>query len=265
MNYLDLISSLKDQLFSLPEYDDARANALLLRAAILIENIFREKDNSRRRYLSHLDKIKFKPVSYSSSSEVEQKTWRKACDDMKYLLEITLEEVKTFPPDSQISNSLIPEFSVDSKNNVFIVHGHDGAMRKKVEETLKDLGFKPIVLGHEPSQGDTLIEKLTRYSQSVAFAIVLLSPDDIARSKKEPEETIRYRARQNVILELGFFMAELGRHKVAALYKEDKAFEMPSDFIGVVFIPFDSAGKWRFELIKEFRAIGLDADANKLL
>ena len=179
---------------------------------------------------------------------------------MKSLLEVMLEEVKTFP----VNGTSLEPINNKSKN-VFIVHGHDIAMRKKVEDYLKELEFIPIILGHEPSQGDTLIEKLTRYAENISFAIILLSPDDVARSKKESEKQLKFRARQNVVLELGFFMANLGRSKVAALFKQDQAFEMPSDFIGVAFIPFDTSGKWRYELIKELRAAGLSADANKLL
>jgi hypothetical protein len=67
--------------------------------------------------LSHLDKIKFKTVSYSFSSEVEQKTWRKAYEDVKFLLEIMLEEVKTFPPDSQ-TNNVIAESVGDSNKSI---------------------------------------------------------------------------------------------------------------------------------------------------
>ena len=39
------------------------------------------------------------------------------------------------------------------------------------------------------------------------------------------------RARQNVILELGYFIGRLGRDKVCALKKGDV--EIPSDFMGV--------------------------------
>jgi hypothetical protein len=42
-------------------------------------------------------------------------------------------------------------------------------------------------------------------------------------------------------------------------------FEMPSDYGGVLYIPFDSAGRWKFDLVKELKACGFIVDANKLL
>ena len=73
------------------------------------------------------------------------------------------------------------------------------------------------------------------------------------------------RARQNVIFELGFFIGKLGRNRVLVLYQEEENFEMPSDYSGVLYTPYDSSGRWQFDLIKELKACGYDVDANKLL
>ena len=50
------------------------------------------------------------------------------------------------------------------------------------------------------------------------------------------EEDVSYRARQNVILELGMVLARLGRSRVAILKKE--SVEDPSDIAGLVYLPF---------------------------
>ena len=68
------------------------------------------------------------------------------------------------------------------------------------------------------------------------------------------------RARQNVILELGFFLGKLGRKRVCALYQE--GVEIPSDYAGVLFVPFDGGGAWRFTLARELKAAELDIDLN---
>ena len=73
------------------------------------------------------------------------------------------------------------------------------------------------------------------------------------------------RARQNVIFELGLFIGKLGRRNVSVLYQEDKDFEMPSDYKGVLYTPYDTSGRWKFELVKELKNCGYDVDANKLL
>jgi len=95
--------------------------------------------------------------------------------------------------------------------------------------------------------------------------VVLLSPDDMAYSREQLEIDVKPRARQNVIFELGFFIGKLGRDRVFTLYKEEKDFEIPSDYSGVLYTPYDNSGRWQFDLIKELRACGHDVDANKLL
>jgi predicted nucleotide-binding protein len=72
----------------------------------------------------------------------------------------------------------------------------------------------------------------------------------------------KHRARQNVILELGYFIGTLGRERVAAIYQQDV--EIPSDYGGVLFIPHDEAGSWQLQLAKEIKAAGVKIDLNKL-
>jgi predicted nucleotide-binding protein len=83
----------------------------------------------------------------------------------------------------------------------------------------------------------------------VGFAVVLLTPDDEGNKKGESP---RPRARQNVILELGYFIGRLGRHQVCALKRGEV--EIPSDFDGVVYEPLDDFGGWRSKLVKELDA-----------
>jgi hypothetical protein len=144
-------------------------------------------------------------------------------------------------------------------SQVFLVHGHDSRMRKRVEEWLREIGLEPIILHQQPDQGRTIIEKIEAYS-GVGSAIILLSSDDEGRRKpaKKKREKLRPRARQNVILELGYFIGKLGRDKVHALYREQKEsrFELPSDIMGVLYTPFKRAEDWQSKLIRELEAAG---------
>ncbi|NHZ84946.1 MAG: nucleotide-binding protein [Planctomycetia bacterium] len=149
-------------------------------------------------------------------------------------------------------------------NEVFIVHGHDESMKVSIARTIDKLDLNPIILHEKPSKGRTIIEKFTTYS-NVGFAIILLSPDDIGYSKSTKPENFKYRARQNVILELGYFLGKLGRERVIALFKKDNEFEIPSDYSGVLFVEFDNNGKWKFDLVRELKAAGYKVDANKLI
>ena len=142
---------------------------------------------------------------------------------------------------------------------IFIVHGHDNTMKLEVDSFLKQLGFETIILNNQANNGNTVIEKLEENS-NVGFAIVLLSPCDEGRKKGTKE--LHCRARQNVILELGYFIGLLGRKRVCTLKKTEV--EEPSDFTGIVYTDYDNAGGWKLCIARELRSVGYDIDMNKI-
>lgn len=162
------------------------------------------------------------------------------------------------PAPEQKEETIEPVMKTSSKK-VFVVHGHDEAARESVARYLEHLNLEPVILHEQPSSGQTIIEKFEKHAD-VSFAVVLLTPDDVGASKKSEAE-LKPRARQNVILELGYFIGKLGRHSVCALHKE---VELPSDFSGVVYVNFDTAGGWKLLLGKELRATGFDVDLNSI-
>lgn len=139
---------------------------------------------------------------------------------------------------------------------VFVVHGHDEGSREAVVRFLEKCDFEPIILHEQANQGQTIIEKFEA-NADVSFAVVLLTPDD---SVKGLEDEVIKRARQNVILELGYFTGRLGRDRVCALKRGDV--ELPSDILGVVWTDFDAAGAWKQGLATELDAAGLNVDWN---
>ena len=143
---------------------------------------------------------------------------------------------------------------------VFIVHGHDEGPSAIVARFITDMGLEPVLLHEQADQGMTIIEKLESNS-NVGYAIVILTPDDLGRSKSE--KSLKSRARQNVILELGYFLSHLGREKVIALLKDEV--EIPSDYMGVLYTPFDEGGAWRRKLAREMKTAGYDIDWNKVM
>lgn len=153
------------------------------------------------------------------------------------------------------SNSIVKKL-----NSVFIVHGHDNEMKLDVARTIEKLGFEAIILNEKTNEGETVIEKFEKYSEKVGFAVILLSPDDVGNEKHKSHE-LKQRARQNVIFELGYFIAKLGRSNVCALYKEEV--EIPSDISGVLYVVYNGDG-WKFKLADELIAAGYKVDKNKL-
>jgi len=147
-------------------------------------------------------------------------------------------------------------------NTVFLVHGHDEAVIHETARLLERFDLKVVILREQPNSGRTIIEKFVDFAD-VGFAVVLLTGDDRGGVKSLGFDKQKLRARQNVILELGYFLGKLGRHRVCALYQEDV--EIPSDYNGVLFLPLDHAGAWRLALARELKAAGLDIDMNKAL
>jgi len=146
---------------------------------------------------------------------------------------------------------------------VFLVHGHDKEMLTSVELLVHQIGLEPIILGGQRSEGLTIIEKFEKHSK-VQHAIVLLSPDDKGCKADEFPDNAMFRARQNVILELGFFTGCLGRKGVTVLHKEADDFEMPSDYHGVEYIPYDDKEKWKYKLASELEKAGYKVDYSKI-
>lgn len=150
----------------------------------------------------------------------------------------------------------IPAVHVSSE--VFIVHGHETGARESLARFLMTLGLIPIILHEQASKGRTVIEKVEAHGD-VGFAVVLLTPDD--EGKVRGASVLEPRARQNVLLELGYFLGRLGRPRVCAL--KMGAVEIPSDFAGVVWQEMDPSGGWKLGLARELKAAGYSIDMNR--
>lgn len=141
-------------------------------------------------------------------------------------------------------------------NRVFVVHGHDEALKEKVARLLEKQGLEAIILNERANKGKTIIEKFEENSDAGA-AICLFTDDDIGKEKNETIEN--HRARQNVVYEAGYFMGKLGREKVVMLVS--KGTELPSDLQGVVYTDSEN---WTIKVLQELQSIGYAIDFNKL-
>jgi predicted nucleotide-binding protein len=154
-----------------------------------------------------------------------------------------------------------PAAATVTSRKIFIVHGHDHEMKNDVARVVQLLGFEPIILHEQPNKGRTLIEKFEDHGETAGFAIVLMSADDEGRAKGS--DSLAPRARQNVVLELGYFVGKAARKRVCALMRG--GVEIPSDIVGVVFEQYDAAGAWKLALGRELRAAGYTVDMNRLM
>jgi len=170
------------------------------------------------------------------------------------------EQLGEVPDQTQERASKEPEAMPAPAHRIFIVHGHDEAGREAIARFLEKIGFEAVILHEQANQGRTIIEKVEAHGD-VGFAVVLLTPDDKGcEAGGEPQP----RPRQNVLLELGYFIGRLDRAHVCALKRGEM--ELPTDFAGVVWEPFDgTAGGWKQTLGRELQAAGFEIDWNKVM
>jgi hypothetical protein len=134
---------------------------------------------------------------------------------------------------------------------VFIVHGRDVNLKLEVDNFLRRIGLEPVILHEQPNGGRHLLTKFIEVAKTCDFAIALLAEED--EGEYRGVTPLQGRARQNVVLELGYFLALLGPERTMGLKKG--TIEEPSDYQGVVYT--SHAGDWRSEIARELHAAGI--------
>jgi hypothetical protein len=247
---------------SLQGRDDPRITELAAAAKSALEKAY-PPGTTQNKQLSRLGSIEYSMPMYvnrpTPAHEVRE-AMRRVKGEGTILLRQAIADLKEDLEDGLDVAPLVPvEADPRPAREAFIVHGHDEGSREAVARFLERLDIKPIILHEQPNKGRTLIEKFEGHG-NVAFAIVLLTPDDVGGTSSAD---LKPRARQNVILELGYFIGALGRSRVCALKKGD--LEQPSDILGIAYVAYDDGGAWRQKLTIEIEAAGLDVDWNKVM
>jgi hypothetical protein len=215
---------------------------------------------------SRFESIWFTPGAYYPDQPRKEfiEAYERGLEEARLFLESRKDDwPEPKPPSSSSSRGVLG--TSGNPKDVFVVHGHNHGIKETVARFLSKIGLNPIILHEKADEGNTIIEKFEKHSD-VSFAIAIFSGDDLGASKatittsKTLQEWMRPRARQNVVFEFGYFMAKLGRKNVVGLVEE--GVETPSDYSGVLYIPYDAMDGWRLRLVKELKAAGLDFDSN---
>lgn len=164
---------------------------------------------------------------------------------------------------SQLAQRVINYFDTEMKrtlNNVFVVYGHRNDIRKTVNHYLQfEMQVNSMDIYRDSTSGIKYVyDILDDFSSKAECAIILLTGDDMAitMDNKRGCHSLTYRARQNVIFEMGLFCGILGKNKVIVLHEEKENFEFPSDINGIFYIPYDKKGKWKELLRMDMQKIG---------
>lgn len=185
----------------------------------------------------------------------------------KFMIDITKELLSTLGDiikktvKEKINDVIDKNEEIGLANEVFIVHGHDNELKTEIARFIESLDLKPIILHEQSSNGKTIIEKIEHYSNA-GFGIVLYTSCDLGCAK-DAQESMKSRARQNVVFEHGYLIGKLGRQRVTAIVKGD--IEKPNDISGVVYISHDPNEGWKIPLVKELIGAGYNLDLSRLL
>ncbi len=199
-----------------------------------------------------------------------------AAKDKKYLIESVVKgKVKgaylcteKFLPSTEKNTSPSQSKTSASGNlgrRIIVVSGVDDEMKQALTGALTKLSLVPLVMCEEPSQGKKIVENFSRDYADVAFAVVLLSPDDFAYPKNEDATKRKLRPQQDVVFELGFLLGKLGKGNLLVFFRECTNFEIPTDFEGIKVVAFDDRDSWKLALIRELSNSGLVVDGDRIL
>lgn len=213
-------------------------------------------DTSHKKYQQFNDLYMY--PSFTFTTDFDAYAFNYGMKRMAAFLESTISFIETYMPPTTTSVECNPIEKVFGEK-IFIVCGRDKHFLGDVERTLNKFGLHTIILSDVANTGDTIIEKFEKQASECGFAIILLSPDDEGALKGDP---LQPRARQNVILEWGYFTGYLSRERTCALCRGEV--EFPSDMHGLVYTNWgEDTGK--LQLARDLRAAGFEIDANTLI
>ena len=221
---------------------------------------------------AYTDFNKLRSILLASSGSTplsdELRWYQNAMSSSIYSLESIRDRLELYDEPSEMLQAISGNEGVSAMpqstygNEVFIVHGHDDKTKETVARFVENLGIEATILHERANRGQTIPEKFEEHASEAGFAIILLTPDDVGASKDKIKD-LKPRARQNVVLELGYFWGRLGRGRVCVLHKG--GVELPSDMQGLLYVPMNSPDEWQLPLAREMKQAGLPIDLNKLV
>ena len=153
--------------------------------------------------------------------------------------------------------------SGDAKQSVFLAYGHNESVKLAVGDFLRQNGLRVLELGRVAQHGDSILGSVERYIPRARFAVVLFTADDEGYALRDGRAKSCKRARQNVVFELGYLLAKLGKRRVRVLVEE--GVEIPTNYSGMLYIPLDPDRAWRTSLVRELRLSGINLNLKNVV
>lgn len=142
---------------------------------------------------------------------------------------------------------------ITDNRRVFIIHGHDETNLLKLEKMIRKFGLDPIVMKDERTDGlQTFLDKFENLAQSCAYAVALITKDDLVVK----DEVQTWQGRPNAMFEIGWFCRHFNRKRIILLVQKGAA--VWSDLQGVEYVAFDTDVDSAYEYFHQsFKVIGL--------
>ena len=135
---------------------------------------------------------------------------------------------------------------------LLVIHGHDRLALLELKDYLHTEfpQIAPKLMVAETVGALSLPEKFELVASDARGAIAILTPDDVAAAAESFGVQRQFRARQNVVVEVGWVWGRLGRKRCLLLVRG--TVEMPSDLSGIDCHPYTQSPRECAEVVRSF-------------
>jgi predicted nucleotide-binding protein len=185
-------------------------------------------------------------------------------------------EIKQIPPVVKELNPVLPAvgLTIDSPNEItaekpqgktkkaFVIESRKENVNYECLEFLHKLGFKTVSIPPQDRYQQPFEQRLQGHDD-VSFAVIILSGEEFAYPKDGKPKDAKMQAAPVAVFELGFLLSRFGKNNTLVLYYEQTSFLLPTDYLNVVYTPYNPSGEWRKILLSRLRLAGFDIDEKK--
>jgi hypothetical protein len=143
-----------------------------------------------------------------------------------------------------------------NSQRIFVVPGSDRLINHEVIEFLSAASVEIVQKEDDRRRGETLLDQLDRCASN-DFAVFILGADFYFYPRTQSHESSRLMAAQEIIFQLGYLVAKLGRERVVILYQESDHFRRPTDYFDIYYVPLASNAVWKIDLRQRMKACGI--------
>lgn len=168
---------------------------------------------------------------------------------------------KTTKSDISIKEAHLSHTPNTENTKVALIYGHDKVARNGIELICRRLKFETFILSNVGVNSETIYRQIVQAIKTANFVIAILTHDDFAYAGKDENKTLRPRARQNVILELGVALGSMDLQRIMIITRN--GIEIPSDLDGVIRFSYQQdVSDCYLDIAKVFQRNGYDVDLN---